>query len=129
MGWEVALTDENGHDGKLPANAGALDRGLAILDCIAVRGPTSTVDLGEALGLSRSTIYRLVDRLRESGWLAVDSPTGHWRLGRSAARMASAAVAGTELRDIAGPALRALRDETQETVSLAVLNGISMVFV
>ncbi|GGL10844.1 IclR family transcriptional regulator [Nocardia jinanensis] len=123
------MLDDNALDSRLPANAGALDRGLAILDYIALRGPSSTVDMGEALGLSRSTTYRLVDRLRESGWLAQDGPSGHWRLGRAAARLASAAVVGIELRDIAGPALRRLRNETQETVSLAVLNGISMVFI
>lgn len=114
---------------QLPAGAGALDRGLAILDHLATVGSSSTVELGEALGLSRSTIYRLVDRLRESGWLAQDAASGHWRLGRSAARLASAAVAGISLRDLAAPALKQLRDATQETVSLAVPNGISMVFV
>jgi len=109
--------------------AGALDRGLAMLEHLGVVRTCSAVDLANALGLSRSTAYRLVDRLKEKDWLAVDSGTGMLRLGPAAARLSAAAVASVDLRDLAIPALRALRDTTQETVSLAVPNGLNMVFV
>lgn len=119
----------NDQIGVAAVGPSALDRGLAILDHLAVAGSCTTVELSQALGLSRSTMYRLVDRLREQGWLAQDVSGGRWRLGPSAARLASAAVAAVSLKDIAGPALRELRDLTQETVSLAVPNGVNMVFV
>lgn len=109
--------------------ASALDRGLAILDHLARTHTASTSELSKALGVSRSTMYRLVDRLHDKGWLAPAAPAGRWRLGPSATRLASAAIGAVDLKDIAGPVLRELRDLTQETASLAVPHGVNMVFV
>lgn len=121
------MADESADTPELGASA--LDRGLAILDHLAVSGTSTTVELGRALKLSRSTTYRLVDRLHEQGWLVADGQGGRWRLGPSAARLAAAAVASVNLKDVAGPALRQLRDLTQETASLAMPNGANMVYV
>ncbi|MEV8539598.1 IclR family transcriptional regulator [Streptomyces sp. NPDC051572] len=108
---------------------GALDRGLAILDHLSRARSATTVDLAKDLGLSRSTAYRLVERLRAQGWLSFDPVSGHVRLGPAAMRLANAAVASTNMLDAATPALRKLVDLTQETVSLAVPNGLTMVFI
>jgi DNA-binding IclR family transcriptional regulator len=112
----------------LGPGSGTLDRGLAILSHLARVRSCTTPELADALGLSRSTTYRLVERLRDGGWLAGE-PSGHLRLGPAAARLASAAVASTNLKDAAVPALHELLSATQETVSLAVPNELSMVFV
>lgn len=113
----------------LAANAGALDRGLAILTYVARTKTATAIDIAEALNLSRSTTYRLVERLREQGWLTSDVPGGRLRLGAAAARLASAAIASTNLKDVAIPVLQDLLVATQETVSLAVPNNLAMVFV
>ncbi|MFD7713145.1 IclR family transcriptional regulator [Streptomyces sp. NPDC059786] len=113
----------------LGPGAGALDRGLAMLDHLSVVRTCSTQDLATTLGLSRSTAYRLVDRLVGQGWLAQERDSGLLRLGPSAARLASAAVSSTTLTTEAVPVLTRLVRETQETASLAVPNGITMVFV
>lgn len=122
---EVADTPSSS---PLAPGAGALDRGLAILNHLAHVRSCTVPELAEALGLSRSTTYRLVERLRDSEWL-FDEPSGRLRLGPAAARLASAAVASTNVRDAAVPALRELLDVTQETVSLAVPNELAMVFI
>ncbi|GLW14827.1 IclR family transcriptional regulator [Streptomyces sp. NBRC 13847] len=109
--------------------AGTLDRGLAILTHVARHRGSSTAEIAQALGLTRSTAYRLVDRLREQGWLTRAPAAPRWQLGPAAVRLASAAVASTTLRDAAAPALRTLGELTEETVSLAVPNGLTMVFV
>ncbi|MFJ8788745.1 IclR family transcriptional regulator [Streptomyces sp. NPDC102462] len=113
----------------LAPGAGALDRGLAMLDHLGVVGTCTTQDLAAALGLSRSTAYRLVDRLVEQGWLAQEPRSGLLRLGPSAARLASAAIRSTGLNEQAVPVLTRLMRQTQETASLAVPNGATMVFV
>ncbi|MFC9557038.1 IclR family transcriptional regulator [Rhodococcus sp. NPDC056960] len=129
MGLDVVTTPAQTSPAPvLGPGSGALDRGLAILTHLTRVRSCTTPELADALGLSRSTTYRLVERLRDSGWL-VDEPSGHVRLGPAAARLASAAVASTSLKDAAIPALRALLTATQETVSLAVPNELSMVFV
>lgn len=113
----------------LASNAGALDRGLAILTYLTHAKTCTASELADALDLSRSTTYRLVERLREQSWLALDPMSGRLQLGPAAARLASAAIASTNLKDVAIPVLRQLLIDTQETVSLAVPNSLSMVFV
>lgn len=78
--------------------AGTLDRGPAILTHVARHRGSSTAEIAQALGLTRSTAYRLVDRLREQGWLTQAPATTRWQLGPAAVRLASAAVASTRPR-------------------------------
>ncbi|GAA2410671.1 IclR family transcriptional regulator [Actinomadura vinacea] len=113
----------------LGPGAGALDRGLAMLDHLATVRSCTTSDLARVLGLSRSTTYRLVDRLVKGGWLASDPATGNLRLGPSTARLAGAALGSVDLRSAAVPVIARLVRQTRETASLAVPNGLAMVFV
>ena len=85
-------------------------------------------ELAEALGMTKSTTYRLVERLRQGGWVHTEGYAGNVRLGPSAAQLAAAATA-TPLRDVALPALKDLLAFTRETVSLAVPNELSMIFI
>ncbi len=58
---------------------GTLDRGLAILVFLAERGECSVDETSDSLGLSCSTTYRLVDALRERGF--VGSVFGSTKIG------------------------------------------------
>ncbi|MFJ8019321.1 IclR family transcriptional regulator [Streptomyces sp. NPDC096311] len=118
-----------GRAAALDPRAGALDRGLAILMHLARRRSARVADIAEALGLSKSTTYRLVERLQQQDWLVQETHGGEVRLGPAAAQLAAAATSSTSLRDAADPVLRELLTATQETVSLAVPNGLTMVFV
>jgi DNA-binding IclR family transcriptional regulator len=109
--------------------AGTLDRGLAILSHLARHRSSRVPDIAAALGLSRPTIYRLIERLRQQGWLIQEGHGGEVRLGPAAAQLAAAAMESTTLRDAADLALSELLTATRETVSLAVPNGLAMVFV
>jgi len=83
-------------------------------------------ELAAIVGLPKSTVHRLVGALAEEG-LVVSAPGGTVRLGPALARLASAARRSlpAELR----PLLEALRDELDETVDLAVLDGDTVRFV
>ncbi|MEQ3553501.1 IclR family transcriptional regulator [Pseudonocardia nematodicida] len=111
------------------APAGALDRGLAILSHLARHRKSTVAELAESLQLSRSTTYRLVERLRQQGWLMGEEHGGPVRLGPSAAQLAVAATESNPLRDVAVPILRELLESTRETVSLAVPSALKMVFI
>lgn len=113
----------------LGPGAGALDRGLAILTYVATVRSCTTAELAAALDLTRSTTYRLVEKLREQGWLAADPVSGKLCLGPTATQLASAALGSTRLKNVAIPALHELLLATQETVSLAIPNGHVMVFI
>jgi IclR family acetate operon transcriptional repressor len=106
---------------------GALDRALEILEVLTMRGKATTTELVEAVGVSRSAVYRLVERLETAEYLT--QADGHWRLGPAAARMAMAAGRNMDVLTVAPPMLRDLAERTGETVSLGVLSGDEIVFV
>jgi len=109
------------------APKGALDRALEILEVLTMRGSATTAELVEAVGVSRSAVYRLVERLEAAEYLVLAD--GQWRLGPAVARMAMAAVQNTDVMVVAPPLLRELAQRTGETVSLGVLSGGEIVFV
>jgi DNA-binding IclR family transcriptional regulator len=107
---------------------GSLDRGLMVFDHLAEVREATTAELASALDISRSATYRLVERLQDAGYLA-QTGNGRWRLGPAVARLASAAVQTVEVVDVAPELLRALAQQTRETVGLGVLSGHEIVFV
>ncbi|MGH3500051.1 MAG: IclR family transcriptional regulator [Nocardioidaceae bacterium] len=112
-----------------PNPAGSLDRALAILEHLATAHQATVAELAKATGTSRSTTYRLVDRLGERGYLDRAHGDGQWRLGPSVARMAMAAVQSTDVIHAAPEVMRLLVQQTRETVGLGVFSHGEMVFV
>lgn len=111
------------------ARAGTLERGLAILQHFAAVGDSTPSAVASALGLSRSATYRLVERLREWGYLEADPTTERLRLGMQAAQLGMAALAAVDVVRLAPPYLHRLASETKETVNLALPDGDEMVYV
>lgn len=109
------------------APKGSLDRALQIFEVLTMHGKATTAELVEAVGVSRSAMYRLVERLQASEYLTLSE--GHWRLGPAVARMAMAAVGDTDVLTVAAPLLRELARHTGETASLGVLSGDEIVLV
>lgn len=96
-----------------------------LLDLLAAFS-SETVELtGQQLiaraGLTRSTGYRLLALLVERGFLCYDSTTRMYRPGGELARVGAIAQANTNVRHVALPIMRDLRDETGETVYLSIL--------
>ena len=116
-------------DSEAPSRSGALDRGLAILDHLATAREATVVEIANAVDLSRSTTYRLMDRLREAGFAEPADEAGLWRLGPAAARLATAAVQSNDVVHVAPDLLRLLVQQTRETVGLAVFNSGEMIFI
>ncbi len=107
---------------------GAVSNALAILGAIAEREAVGLGDAAEIAGVSKSTAYRLLATLETTG-LAERLPEGGYRAGAGAVRWASQLLARLDIRSVAAPTLRRLRDETGETVNLAVLRESSLVYV
>jgi DNA-binding IclR family transcriptional regulator len=113
-------------DGAQPALVGTLERGLALLKEAGMRPDVSMQDLAQVLGLSRSTAYRIAERLRELGYLET-TPTGHWHLGRETVQLGVAALQSADIMRVAPDRLQALLAQAQEAVNLAVFDADSMV--
>ncbi|GAB3288838.1 IclR family transcriptional regulator [Parasphingorhabdus pacifica] len=106
-----------------------IEKAGALMEALAYRGPQTVVQLAEATGEPRTTIYRLLATLQEMGWVEETSKRGRYALGLTLMQLGRAAVEhGIEHR-LAAPVLRALRTETGLTVYLHVLRGLRAVCV
>lgn len=108
---------------------GALERALAILQTFKLKQEKSIMDLAAEVDLSKSTTYRLAERLRELGFLEVNPRTGLWRLGGEVVQLGVAALQTTDLMEIAPPILHRLSETTREAVNLAVFDSDRMILV
>jgi IclR family acetate operon transcriptional repressor len=113
-----------------PAAAGGLlGKGLAALQLVAARGTVTVAEIAGGVALSRSAAYRLVQRLREAGYLQEARAAGAFRLGPSAVPIGLAALNQMDVMDVAPARLSTLARDAGETVNLAVLQGDEMVYV
>lgn len=105
-----------------------LRRAAAALDEIAAEpGHLRLVDLGERLGLAKSTVRRLLVGLVEVGLVSVDS-NGRFSLGDRLLGFGSAT--GAHIAAIFRPTIERVASATDgETVDLSVLRGQRMWFV
>ena len=108
----------------------SLQRGLAILSSFHSGRPLLGVsELGRDVGLSRSTTHRYVSTLVALGYLQQDPSTRKYRLGPRVLDLGFSALDSMELREVAGPHLRQLSDETGYTANMAILDDLDIVYV
>ena len=105
-----------------------LRRAAAALDEIAAEpGQLRLVDLGERLGLAKSTVRRLLVGLTEVGLVGVDAH-GRFSLGERLLGFGSAT--GAHIAALFRPTMERVATETDgETVDLSVLRGQRMWFI
>jgi DNA-binding IclR family transcriptional regulator len=109
---------------------GSVQRAIDILNLFDSQSPElGTTEIARALGLHKSTAASLVSTLAANGFLNQNPDTRKYRLGFKVVERAFAMLDQVEIRRIAYPALQELRDQWNETVNLAVLDGGEMVFV
>jgi DNA-binding IclR family transcriptional regulator len=108
----------------------SLDRGLRILDLLAVRGPELGVtELAQRLGVHKSTASRLLATLREHDLVDQNPQTEKFRLAHGLVRLARAVAGEMDLVRLARPLLQELAEVTRETVNLAVPDGDTIVHI
>lgn len=103
------------------------DRALNILEMYADdRLVLSAAEVADHLGVARSTAYRYLQTLVQSGFLTDDGRAG-FRLGLKVLQLSRLARKSYGLTDIAVPALRELAERFHQTVLLTRLMGQSVV--
>src|SRR3984957_16588193 len=105
-------------------------RVLDVVEFLASRpgGATFPV-LGEQLMLPKSSLHSLLMTLTDRGWIYLDESTRQYRLGPRVWQVAQSFVYLDSLAQLSRPHLTAARDELNETVQLAVLDGIDNIYV
>jgi DNA-binding IclR family transcriptional regulator len=107
----------------------ALMRGLQVLQSLS--GETrrlSLSELAEAIGVTRSSAYRLIYTLDHMGFLKSDAQTKTYTLGPQALRIGYAYLKSRDLVAVAAPHLEHLRDVTGWSAHLGELQGRDVVY-
>jgi DNA-binding IclR family transcriptional regulator len=85
-------------------------------------------DLARQLRLDRSTTYRILLSLEQAGFVEKDE-AGIYSLGLAAFEIGNAYLMQTDLIQVSKPIMTDLASKVQETVHLAVLSDIEIVYV
>lgn len=108
----------------------SLARGLAILASFAPSRPLMGIsELAQLLDMNSATVHRYVRTLEHLGYLAQDRATRRYRLAARVVDLGMATINSMALREIAAPALKELSASARQTVSLAVLDDLEIVYV
>jgi IclR family transcriptional regulator, KDG regulon repressor len=84
--------------------------------------------IAQRLQLAKSTVHRLAVTLASEGFLEQNTQNGRYRLGLSLFSLGALVRQRMDVSNQAHSLLGALRDKTQETVHLAILNETSIIY-
>lgn len=102
----------------------AVDRAIDILQSFSPEQPVmSVIELQKKVRLSRPTLYRLLQTLAAKGMIKAAGEPQRYSLDHGVARIANVWLSQLDARQVAGPILDALWQETGETVALFLLQG------
>src|SRR5262252_6544487 len=85
--------------------------------------------LAKRLGVAKSTAHRLASTLVSENLLEQDRATGKYRLGLALFRLGTLVRRRMNVSEVARPLLFSLREKTNETVHLAILDGTDIMYV
>lgn len=108
----------------------ALGRGLQVLALFTQDTPTlSQAEIVERLGFNKSMVFRILTTLETLGYLERHPQTKRYRPGLKVLQLGFTALNNMEVRQVAKLHLEHLAQSTDETASLAVLDGLHIVYI
>lgn len=115
---------------KNPAIVQSVARGLDLLEAVASAEEIGLVELGHRTGLQPSTTHRLLATLIACGYVVQNPQTSRYRLSHKVVELAGVLETRIErLRATVRPHLVMLRDATNETTNLCLLDRFTLVYV
>lgn len=107
----------------------ALDRGLQVLRCFSHENTELTVsELARRTHLPQPTVWRLCRTLGQSGFIVPSGVDGKLTLGIPVLALGYAALIRQDLAKLALPHMKSLTDRLKLGTSLAVRDGLDMVY-
>ena len=101
----------------------SLGRALSILDRLAsVDAGATLTDIAQQVGLSPSTAHRVLTTLEQARYVHFDPERKLWTVGVQAFATGNAFLKTRNLVACARPHMRALMEEAEETVNLAIID-------
>lgn len=122
--------DTSGRGGRLAEAVKSAQRALELLELLTRREtPTTFTALAEELNYPRSSLHGLLRTLVGRGWADYDEASRGYVLGIRTLEAGNAYTRSLGLVERALPLMRRIRDEIDETVQLAVLDGMENVYI
>jgi len=113
-----------------PGSVQTLDRALKIIELLALHGEGFGVtEIGQRVGLHKSTVHRLLSHLVSQGYIEKDPARPVYTLGLKFIELASLRLNQVELKTEAGPFLRQLAGRLDLAVHLAILADTDAVYI
>ncbi|MCL6639090.1 MAG: IclR family transcriptional regulator [Firmicutes bacterium] len=108
----------------------SIERALVILEALG-RHPqgAGVTELGQYIGLHKSTVHRLLSTLLAYGYVEQDRDTERYRLGIKVLSLGLEVLNNLDFRKEALPYMKELEEISRETVQLAVLDSGQVVVV
>ena len=107
-----------------------LNKSVALIDALSrATEPMRFVDLVKAAGLPKSTSHRLLGSLSREGLVVFDEKNQRYRLGLKIMTWASKTWNNVEVAGVAQDDMNMLHAKVNEQVSLAVRDGMEVVYV
>lgn len=104
-------------------------KGLAVLDALVrAESDQSVSDLAEQLGLVRSNIHRTLQTLVHAGFAEQVPDSVRYRPTLRLWELGYLALQRFDIREAARPVLERLSNQTSETILLAALDGLDVVY-
>ncbi|MFE3018689.1 IclR family transcriptional regulator [Streptomyces sp. NPDC059256] len=91
-------------------------------------GMHSLTDVQEAVGYPKSSLYMLLRTLVDLGWVETDATDTRYGIGVRALLVGTSYLDGDEVVAAARPTLDRLSDDTGESIHLARLDGVNVVY-
>lgn len=103
-------------------------KGLMLLEHLAgSETPRGVSELARALDLTKSNVHRTLQTLVAAGYVRAH-PGGTYACTLKLFELASPVVARIDVRQVAEPFMRALAEQTQETIHLALLDRADVIY-
>lgn len=104
-------------------------RVASVFSAFQSRGMLRITELAELTSLPKSTVHRIVSALVAEGLLIQDEDSHKYQLSLRVAELSAGLLGSNTVRRVARPILMELRDQTHESVHLAVLEHLDVVII
>ena len=106
------------------------EKAIRLLELLSTcEAPTRLVDLARGLGMNKSTTHRMLEKLRQLGYVRQDEPNGRYMLTVKMWEVGVRAFRRFDLRTWTRPYLERINQTLNETATLAVLDHREVVIV
>lgn len=118
--WQDVEPQENSPD---PGHVQSVARAVTIMEFLAANGWSGVTEVGAELGVHKSTAFRLLSTLESKGIVEQHVESGKYCLGLGLVHLANSVKHGPDITRMALPGCKWLAAQTEETVTLAIMEG------